>query len=67
MVRFTDIKNVVGKRVNIKLTSGEVIVNVLIESFVYSTENSYIVIKYDEKTENIPLNKIESFSVVEIL
>lgn len=64
MVYFNDVKRVMGKRVNVVLVDGKVVVNVLVEKYVFSLKKNHVVISYNGLNEEIPLSKIESFKVL---
>lgn len=58
-ITYSQIKLFIGKRVNIKLKDDSVIVNVKIDSFIRNIKTAKIIIKYDQKQEEIPIEKIK--------
>ena len=65
-VTFTIVKGFVGKRVNIQLKDGSVIVNVLLERYVLSARAKsvngyvvpYVVLKHNDKEQKVRLKDI---------
>lgn len=68
MLSFYKIKPFIGKKVNVHLRNGDVIVNVLLDEVVVkSAKNSRkqtITIKHNSKKEEIPLFKVVAITRV---
>jgi len=67
-ISFTELKRMIGKRVNIRLKNGSVIVNVLLFKYILSADSSRnhskIVIKHNSKEEEIPVFSIKEIEIL---
>jgi len=66
LISFWQIKYYVGKRVNIRLKNGKVIVNVFVSKFIYQRNKNgvgegKIEIRYDKTREEIPIAEVKEF------
>jgi len=66
-ITYTYIKELLGKRVNVKLVDDSVIVNVKLEAYVHNEKQVRIIIKYDDERQEIPVEKIKEIKTVTLM
>jgi len=66
-ITYTYIKELLGKKVNVKLVDDSVIVNVKLEAYVHNEKQVKIIIKHNSERQEIPIEKIKEIKTVTII
>jgi hypothetical protein len=67
-ITYTYIKELLGKRVNVKLVDDSVIVNVKLEEYILNKkQQAKIVIKHNSEIQEIPIEKIKEIKIVTLM
>jgi len=66
-ITYTYIKELLGKRVNVKLVDDSVIVNVRLEAYVHNEKQVKIVIRHNSERQEIPVEKVKEIKTVTIM